>query len=71
MKSTVPPAATAFDDLPDSAHVRDRVVSTLTGYARSSVWRLAKSGILPSPRKIGPGLSGWNVGELRAYLRSR
>lgn len=71
MKPTVPPAAAAFDDLPDSAHVRDRVVATVTGYGRSSVWRLARSGLLPSPRKIGPGLTGWNVGELRVYLRSR
>lgn len=71
MKKAIPPAAAAFDDLPDSAHVRDRVVSVVTSYSRSSVWRLVQEGVLPAPRKLGPGLTAWNVGELRQYLRSR
>ena len=59
-----------FDRLPDSANVRVSIVAAVLGYSISSVWRHAKAGTLPAPRKIGPKLTAWNVGELRAFLAS-
>jgi predicted DNA-binding transcriptional regulator AlpA len=57
-----------FDALPDSAFVRVDTVAVLRECSRATTWRHAKLGIIPSPKKIGPGITGWNVGELRAYL---
>lgn len=57
-----------FDDLPDSAHVRIVTVKSLLGCSAMTVWRWSKNGKLPSPRKLGPRLSAWNVGELRRVL---
>lgn len=54
-----------FDSLPRSAHVRAPVVAAWKGVSIPTVWRWAKSGKLPSPKKIGERVTGWNVGELR------
>jgi predicted DNA-binding transcriptional regulator AlpA len=48
------------------------VVAALKGVGIATVWRWSKSGQLPSPRKLGPRVSAWNVGELReAAKRNR
>jgi predicted DNA-binding transcriptional regulator AlpA len=59
-----------FDRLPNSAHVRLPVVQHLTGYSRASVWRRAADALdaFPKPRKLGPGNTGWNVGDIRRFL---
>lgn len=59
-----------FDQLPDSAQVRQPVVEALFGISHASVWRRVNSGLLPKPRKFSPRTTTWNVGELRAVLRS-
>jgi predicted DNA-binding transcriptional regulator AlpA len=59
-----------FDRLPDSAFVRIRTVCSLVGAGPASVWRWSKSGRLPVPRKLSSGVTGWNVGQLRTFLRA-
>ncbi|WP_434405456.1 helix-turn-helix transcriptional regulator [Sphingobium sp. DN12] len=60
-----------FDNLPDSAFVREPVVSMLTGGAhRSTIWRWVRAGKFPAPRKLAPQTSVWNVGELRQHFAS-
>ncbi|WP_081896865.1 MULTISPECIES: helix-turn-helix transcriptional regulator [Burkholderia] len=44
-----------------------RTVAGLFGISVPTVWRHARSGKLPAPRKIGSS-TRWNVGELRAVL---
>ncbi len=61
-------ALQGFDSLPNSAFVRVDTVSALRGSSRATTWRHAKLGLIPSPKKIGPRITGWNVGELRAFL---
>jgi predicted DNA-binding transcriptional regulator AlpA len=65
----IPDALRHFDQLPDSAHIRQPVVEALFGYSASTVWRRVKSGHLPKPEKMGPRISAWNVGKLRRVLR--
>ena len=60
-----------FDSLPDSAHVRQPVVEALFACSPATVWRRVKTGIIPSPRKLGPRVTAWNVGELRDALSAR
>lgn len=60
-----------FDTLPDTANVRQPVVEALFACSSATIWRWAKAGIIPAPRKIAPRVTVWNVGELRAALKNR
>jgi predicted DNA-binding transcriptional regulator AlpA len=63
----LPDALRDFDQLPDSAHVRLRIVGKLRGTSDATTWRHVKAGILPAPKKFGR-VSSWNVGQLRQSL---
>jgi predicted DNA-binding transcriptional regulator AlpA len=67
---SIPAELTDFDKLPDSAHVRLRVVQGLYGCSPSAVWRNCKLGFIPAPIKLARNLACWNVGELRAALKN-
>ncbi len=61
-------ALTDFETLPDCANVRLPVVRMLYGgISSASVWRNSGKTI-PSPRKLTPRVTTWNVGELRIAL---
>lgn len=62
--SNLPDSVRFFDELPDSAQVRQPVLEALEGVSPTTIWRRVKAGLLPKPRKIGNTVS-WNVGELR------
>lgn len=69
-----PHSATAlaeFDSLPDAAHVRLPVVRALYACGEETVRRRVKAGVIPKPRKLGPRVTAWNVGELRAALAAQ
>lgn len=59
----------SFDKLPNTANVRQPVVEALFACSAPTVWRWAKKGLIPAPRKIAPRVTVWNVGELRAALK--
>jgi predicted DNA-binding transcriptional regulator AlpA len=59
-----------FDHLPDSAYVRLPTVAALRGISPATVWRYAKSGVLPKPVKLGPNITAWRVGDLRHFDES-
>ncbi len=67
-KGAIPDALRNFDSLPDAANVRDKVVAGLWGCSIPTVWRMAKDGRLPRPRKLSERVTAWNVGQLRAAL---
>jgi len=67
----LPDSLKHFDTLPDSAEVRQPVVEALFGISAASVWRWSRAGHLPKPRKRGPRVTTWNVGELRAALAAK
>ncbi|MBX9574556.1 MAG: AlpA family phage regulatory protein [Caulobacteraceae bacterium] len=54
--------------MPDEAYVRLHTVADLYAVAPSSIWRWSKAGRIPAPRKLGPQVTAWNVGELRRAL---
>ena len=64
----IPEALKNFDDLPDSANVRQPVVQALFACSAATVWRMVQRGTLPAPRKITLHISAWNVAELRNAL---
>lgn len=59
-----------FDRLPDSANVRLPVVQALFACSDETIRRRVKAGLLPKPRKLGPRVTAWNVGELRQVLQA-
>ncbi len=61
-------ALEGYDKLPDSAHVRVDTVSALRNCSNATTWRHAKAGLIPAPKKLSPGITAWNVGELRRAL---
>lgn len=67
-QGAIPDALKNFDTLPDAANVRDKVVAGLFGCSVPTVWRMAKDGRLPAPRKLSLRVTAWNCGELRAAL---
>ncbi len=67
--STITASALAeFDTLPNAAHVRLPVVQALYACSDETIRRRVKAGQIPAPRKLGPRVTAWNVGELRAAL---
>lgn len=58
----------SFDLLPDSAFVRLPVLQILFACSRATLWRWVRTSQIPAPKKIGPRISAWNVGELRQAL---
>lgn len=67
MKRVDATALSEFDRLPDSAHVRMPVVSTLLAVSPATIWRWTRMGKLPRSTRIS-GVTLWNVGELRKML---
>ena len=67
-EKTIPEALRLFDELPESAYVRQPVVKALFGCSDATVWRRVKDGGIPRPRKLSERITGWNVGDLRKVL---
>lgn len=65
---TTDAALSGFDSLPDAAFVRLPTVAALFATSPSNVWRWVKSGLIPSPKKLGPQTTVWSVKELRQAL---
>lgn len=69
-ESPLPLTLIQFDQLPNSANVRQPVVQMLFGISAATVWRRVLAGELPKPRKYGTRTTTWNVGELREALEA-
>lgn len=66
-----------FGRLPREGFVRedqflrsDRNPHPLIPVPSSTWWRWVRSGLAPKPVKLGPGVTAWNVGDLRDWLSS-
>ncbi len=46
-------------------------VRELTGLGRDTIYRLARAGEFPKPRKITERCSAWRLDELEAWMDSR
>lgn len=66
--NSIPAALAAFDSLPDSALVEDKVVAGVFGCSTNTVWRRSKAGDLPKPIKVSPQQTRWRVGDIRKAL---
>lgn len=78
---TVAPASThrSFDLLPDSSFIRASQLvqsskrpgcESLLPFSAPTLWRKVKEGSFPAPHKLSAGVTAWNVGAVRAWLRA-
>lgn len=61
------PALAGFDQLPDSALIRQSTLVRLLNCSDTTIWRYAKRGLL-HPVKLSPGVTGFRVGEIRTLI---
>lgn len=47
----------------------DREVGQALGISRATVWRWAKAGRIPKPRKIGENSTRWDSREVQAAIQ--
>ena len=52
---------------PADGIVREKEVSRLVGFSRSTIRRWADGGLFPKPRRIGSRSLVWTVADLRAW----
>lgn len=69
-----------FDDLPDSALVRqDQLirnpkkpgVPVPLPFAHATFWRKVAAGTFPKPTKLGNRITAWKVGEVREWINTQ
>jgi predicted DNA-binding transcriptional regulator AlpA len=51
--------------------IRPVALATLLGVSRSTILRWRKDGVLPPPRELGPGVTGWSRREIDEWIESR
>lgn len=57
-----------FDAYPDSAFISARTLARVFEVSEVTVWRWAKAGKLPAPRKLGMNTTRFSVGEVRRAI---
>lgn len=64
--AAAPPAPAALVTAPPVARMlRQPEVSARVGLSRSTIWRLARQGSFPAPRRLGPSSVRWLAEEGR------
>ena len=70
----------SFDELPDSALVRQSQLvrdpkhptrTTPLPFSAATAWRKVREGTFPAPLKLGPAITAWCVGDVRAWIRAQ
>jgi predicted DNA-binding transcriptional regulator AlpA len=73
-------AIPSFDDLPDSALVRqaqlvrdpkDPTRLTPLPFSSATFWRKVKDGAFPQPVKLGERITAWKVSDVRAWIQAQ
>mgnify|MGYP001557462269 CR=1 FL=1 len=70
-KDTDAAALASFDTLPDAAFVRVKTVAALLSVTPCCVWKWAREGRIPAPKRLGPQVTAWSVGDLRRARASK
>lgn len=63
--------ASTFDDLPDSAFIRQRELLKIVPFSSATLWRKVKVGDFPKPVKFSFRITAFNVGAVRQFLLMR
>lgn len=75
-----PVAIPNFDELPDSALVRQAQLvrdprhptrPTPLPFSPATFWRKVKKGTFPTPQKLSEGVTAWRVGSVREWMAAQ
>lgn len=75
-----PAAIPSFDELPDSALVRQSQLvrdpkhptrPTPLPFSPATFWRRNREGTFPKPVKLGERITAWRVGDVRAWIAAQ
>jgi prophage regulatory protein len=59
----------SFDDLPDSAYVRQtQLIPSPIPWSSATLWRKCKRGQFVRPVKLSERVTAWHVGSVRAWI---
>jgi len=74
------PIFPSFDDLPDSAYVREAQLvrsrkhpdrPAPVPFSAPTLWRNVKAGTFPKPVKLSSRVTAWRVGDVRAWMAAQ
>lgn len=69
-----------FDELPVSAWARQvqlirdpkrPSLPTPLPFSAATLWRKVREGTFPAPVRLGPAITAWRVGDVRAWMQSQ
>lgn len=70
--SKAPVPRTNFENLPDSAYIRQReLLGSVLPFSAATLWRLVKKGSFVAPSKLSEHITAWRVSEVRAWLEAQ
>lgn len=65
-------AASTFDNLPDSAYIRQReLLNSVLPFSSATLWRKCKAGEFVAPVSLSARVTAWNVGQVRQWLQTQ
>ena len=67
-KKKIPSTLAEFHSLPDEALIDVKFVAVLFDCSENTVWRRARSGMLPAPIRVSTQQTRWRVGGIRRAL---
>lgn len=78
MSHLTTPTQSVFDQLPDSAYLRESQLVRSTSrpesltsplpFSAPTLWRMVKAGKFPAPTKLSTRVTAWQVGAVRAWM---
>lgn len=60
-----------FDELPDSAFIKQPQILQVVPISASSLWRWVRDGMFPRPIKLSEHCSVWRVQDVRAWMAAQ
>lgn len=60
-----------FQNLPDSALLRERQLKQVLPYSSPTLWRRVKTGAFPQPVRLPGRITAWRWGDVRVWLESQ
>ncbi len=65
-------AASTFDNLPDSAYIRQaQLIPNVVPFSSATLWRKCKTAQFPTPHKLSQRVTAWQVGAVRAWMKAQ
>ena len=61
-------ASVTNPDLPLEGKIRFRQVQRLTGFSRTTIWRMGRAGMFPKSVRVTPRLTVFDAAEVRAWI---